>query len=109
MAILAGEGGLSRAITLGQQAVFAAIFASLMSPGAFSQNCTTLETDTTTYQLCKDASTYGQARSAAEALSVSGESGYLAIINSAAENTTVKKLADQHRCFGLGLLTHFRR
>ena len=90
MTVLLGEVGLSRAITLGQQTVFAAIFASLMSTGAFSQNCTTLETDTTTYYLCKEASTYQQARSSAEALSVAGESGYLAIIDSASENTRIR-------------------
>lgn len=90
MRFLKGNRRLSVSILLGQKGVFAAAFASLFSSGAFSQNCTTLETDTTTYQLCKDAKTYEQARSAAEALSVAGEGGYLAIIDSASENTTVK-------------------
>ena len=83
-------GRLLSAITTAPWGVIVAAFTSLISSGALSQNCTTLETDTTTYKLCKEASTYQQARNSAEAQNVAGESGYLAIIDSASENTTIR-------------------
>lgn len=66
--------------------VAVAVFSGAVS----SQNCTTLESGGKTYKLCKEAFTYQEARNAAQSLSVNGVSGYLAIIESAAENTTLR-------------------
>ena len=64
--------------------------ATVWSGAASSQDCTTLEVSDTTYKLCKQASSYQQARNAAESLNVDGATGYLAIIDSASENTTIR-------------------
>lgn len=59
---------------------------------ASAQSCDDVYTvgSSTTYKLCKQAVTYQQARNAAESLSINGKSGYLAIIDSATENTTIR-------------------